>query len=231
MFTTEEKPETAKLKKETAGRYLKKVRVYKKSGQLLDIGSAFGYLMEVAEGYGFEVFGVELSSFSSAIAKKKFGSKVFAGRLEEAKFTKANFDVITMFDLIEHIPQPLEFMKEVRRVLKTGGFIAITTPDTGSLSYWLLGLGGWFHWKFEHLGYFNHKSIEELARHTGFTVVEKKRAYKAMSFQYLFDQFKMFPHPIFSPLMNLFAKIIPESLKHKTFLISGGEMFVVLKAN
>lgn len=231
VFTGEEKPETAWLKKGTSDRYLKRVMLHRRNGKLLDIGSAFGYLMEVAREHGYDVHGVELSHFSSTIAKKKFGSKVFEGNLKDSKFPNANFDVITMFDLIEHIPQPLEFMKEVRRVIKPGGFIAITTPDTSSLSCKLLGYGGWFHWKFEHLGYFNRKSMEELARHTGFKIVEKKRAYKTMSFQYLFDQFKMFPHSIFSPLMRLLAKIIPKSLRHKTFLISGGEMFVILKAD
>jgi len=231
VFTGEEKPETARLKRGTSDRYLKRVMLYRKSGKLLDIGSAFGYLMEVAGGHGFDVYGVELSHFSSTIAKKKFGSKVFEGKLEDSRFPNAHFDVITMFDLIEHIPQPLEFMREVRRIIKPGGFIAITTPDTGSLSHKLLGYGGWFHFKFEHLGYFNGKSIEQLARCTGFALVEKKRAYKTMSFQYLFDQFKMFPHPIFSPTMRLFAKIVPESIKHKTFSISGGEMFVILKAD
>lgn len=231
VFTGEEKLETARLKKGTSDRYLKRVMMHRRSGKLLDIGSAFGYLMEVAQGHGYDVYGVELSHFSSSIAKKKFGSKVFEGKLEDSKFPNANFDVITMFDLIEHIPKPLEFMKEVRRVIKPGGFIAITTPDTSSFSYKLLGYGGWFHWKFEHLGYFNKKSTEELARRTGFTIVEQKRAYKTMSFQYLFDQFKMFPHSIFSPLMRLLAKIVPESLRHKTFSISGGEMFVILKAD
>jgi len=231
VFTGEEKPETARLKKGTSDRYLKRVMLHRRSGKLLDIGFAFVYLMEVAQGYGFEVYGVELSHFSSTIAKKKFGAKVLEGKLEDSRFPNAHFDVITMFDLIEHIPLPLEFMKEVRRVIKPGGFIAITTPDTSSLSYRLLGYGGWFHWKLEHLGYFNRKSIEELARHAGFVLVEKRRAYKTMSFQYLFDQFKMFPHPVFSPIMRLLAKIVPESLRHKTFSISGGEMFVILKAD
>lgn len=231
VFTGEEKPETERLKKGTSDRYLKRIMLHKNGGRLLDIGSAFGYLMEVAKERGFDAYGVELSHFSSTIAQKKFGSKVFEGKLENARFPNANFDVITMFDLIEHVPQPLEFMKEVRRVIKPGGLIAITTPDRGSLSCKLLGYGGWFHFKFEHLGYFNRKSIRELAHRTGFSLVEKKRAYKTMSFQYLLDQFTMFPHHVFSPLMRLFSNIIPESIKHKTFPISGGEMFVILKAD
>ena len=231
VSTGEEKPETARLKKGTSECYLKRIAAHKANGRLLDIGSAFGYLMEVAKSYGFDAYGVELSNFSSSIAKKKFGSKVFEGKLGDANFPGAYFDVITMFDLIEHIPQPIEFMKEVKRIIKPGGFIGITTPDTSSLSYKLLGKRGWFHWKFEHLGYFNRKSTEELARRTGFTLVEKKRAFKTMSFQYLLDQFRMFPHPVFSPLMRFLDRIIPKSLKHRTFSISGGEMFVILKAD
>lgn len=231
VFAGEEKQETARLKKGTSERYLKRVMMHRRSGKLLDIGSAFGYLMEVAKSYGFDAYGVELSSFSSSIAKKKFGSKVFEGKLKDANFPEAHFDVITMFDLIEHIPQPVEFMREVKRIIKPGGFVGITTPDTSSLSYKLLGKGGWFHWKFEHLGYFNRKSIEGLAQCTGFTLVEKKRAFKTMSFQYLLDQFRMFPHPVFSPLLRFLDRVIPKSLKHRTFSISGGEMFVILKAD
>lgn len=231
VFDDGENNETANLKKATSRIYLNKIRLYQSTGKLLDIGSAFGYFMEEAQKHGFDVFGVELSGFSSAVAKKKFRERIFEGKLEETKFPDKNFDVITMFDLVEHIPQPLEFMKEAKRIIRPQGIVAITTPDTESLSYKLLGLSGWFHWKLEHLGYFNRRSIEELARRTGFTLVEKRRAYKTMSFKYLFDQFKMFPHPIFSPLMRFLNKLLPYSLKNKEFKISGGEMFVVLKAD
>ncbi len=231
VFTGMEKTETIILKKEISNRFLNKIMLRKNSGKILDIGSAFGYFMDKAVERGFDAYGVELSNFSSAIAKKRFGSKVFNGKLENARFPDGYFDIITMFDLIEHIPEPVEFMKEVKRIIKPGGFIAITTPDTSSPSFKLLGYGQWFHWKFEHLSYFNKKSIKELSKQTGFSLVEKKRAYKTMSFQYIFDQFRIFPQPIIGSFVNLLNKVISKSIRHKTFPISGGEMFIILKTN
>lgn len=231
VFRGREKPETARLKKAAGVQYLEKIKHYCNQGKLLDIGCAFGYFMEMAQEYNFDVYGVELSHFSSTIAKNKFGPKVFEGKLWDSKFPNGNFDVITMFDLIEHISDPLEFMKEVRRIIKTGKFVAITTPDTGSFSYKILGYRNWFHWKFEHLGYFNKKSIEELGRLAGFSILENKRAYKTISFQYLYHQFHIFPHSLFTPIVKIFGKIIPKSMKNKMFTIPGGEIFVILKAN
>ncbi|MCL5012189.1 MAG: class I SAM-dependent methyltransferase [Patescibacteria group bacterium] len=230
VSTSVENLETARLKKITAERYIKKIKPYVKGDKFLDIGCAFGYCMDVAQKHGFDVYGVELSSFSGPIARRKFKDKVFNGVLADAVFSNAYFDTITMFDLVEHIPDPLSFMCEARRIIKSGGIVGITTPNTDSISYKIFGTRSWFHWKLEHLGYFNRASIKELARRSGFRFIKSKQAYKAMSFQYLYDQFMIFPHPIFTPLARLLTKIIPTSIKHKPFFIAGGEMFVILRA-
>ncbi|MBW5381276.1 class I SAM-dependent methyltransferase, partial [Brachyspira hampsonii] len=88
------------------------------------IGTASGFLLEEAKLLGFEPYGVELSEYSSSIAKKKFGDdRIHNGTLETSSFQENFFDVITMTDLLEHIQNPIEILKYSYKILKcpTGG--------------------------------------------------------------------------------------------------------------
>ncbi|MFH1564184.1 MAG: class I SAM-dependent methyltransferase [Nitrospirota bacterium] len=102
-------------------------------GRLLEIGCALGYLLELAQDSGWEAQGVELSPWASDYARQTTKVKVFTGKLEEANFQNDYFDAIVMIELIEHIPNPRAFLKEVYRILKPGGLIFITTPNSKSI--------------------------------------------------------------------------------------------------
>lgn len=217
------------MKIATFNRYVDFIKKYKNTGRLLDIGCAFGYLLETVEDRGFDVYGVEVSKSSSNIAKDKFGDKIFNKQLEEVKFRDEYFDVITMFDLIEHIPRPQKFLKEIERILHKDGIIAIITPDTDSFSKNVLGFKNWFHYKPEHLFYYNKKSLNNLFNKFDFKIVVKKRGIKAITLSYLISQFNIFYNLFFTPLMNIIYRLSPNFIKNKHFYISGGEMFVIFK--
>lgn len=217
----------ASLKKTSAFKYLEIIKKYKENGKFLDIGCAFGFFLEIADKNGYDTYGVELSPYSSKIAKDKFGTKIFNGQLEEAKFPNQYFDIISMIDLLEHISEPLNFMKEVKRILKSDGIIVIITPNTSSFSRKLLGSKNWFHYKLEHLFYFNKKSLSFLMEKLNFEVIDSRRAVKAMNLDYLQHQFCVFKNLFFTPLINLFCKILPLSLRRLNFYISGGEMLII----
>ena len=101
------------------------------SGRLLDVGCAAGFFLAEAGRY-FEPHGVEISGFASRVAREKFGLDVFTGTLQDAKFAAASFDVVTMWDVVEHLADPKAVLTEVARLLRPGGSLVLTTGDVGS---------------------------------------------------------------------------------------------------
>jgi 2-polyprenyl-3-methyl-5-hydroxy-6-metoxy-1,4-benzoquinol methylase len=96
--------------------------------RFLDVGSGPGNLMEHANQHGWKSSGVELSSWAADLGKKR-GLDIFEGTLEQAKFADSTFDLVTMFDVIEHLPDPHAVIREVHRVLKPGGWFIGETPN------------------------------------------------------------------------------------------------------
>ena len=123
----------------TFDKWLNEIERYKTAGEILDVGCATGFFLEAAEKRGWAPSGVEISKYSSEVARKRFGSRVFTGTLDKAHFDSGRFDVVTAFDLIEHLFSPIDFIREVFRILKPDGAMAICTANTKSLSYKLMG--------------------------------------------------------------------------------------------
>jgi SAM-dependent methyltransferase len=139
---------------------------------LLDVGCSSGALLRVASDLAFDVAGVEPATDACNTARAS-GFKVFNGYLKEASFPAASFDVITLFELIEHITDPLALLEECGRILKPNGVIIINTPNAASLTAWfmknrwegfdLVRMGG-------HISFFTPGSMALLGERTGLQV-------------------------------------------------------------
>lgn len=223
-----ENNEVSIIKRSTFKNMLKKILPYKKEGNILDIGTASGFLLEEAKKLGFEPYGVELSEYSSSIAKKKFGdNRIYNGTLEASPFKENFFDLITMTDLLEHIKNPIEILKYCHNLLRyTGGYIMITVPDTTSFTHNLMK-SKWTQYKLEHLFYFNRKNMEIIAKNTGFEIIYMRPALKSMTIQYMRNQFNVYK---LFPITQLFNVInhIP-IINNLRFNIKLGESLVILK--
>ena len=138
-----------------------------RKGKLLDVGSATGYFMNIAKSLGWEVEGVEISDHAASMGRSK-GLIIHTGILENVKLEEKSFDAITLFDVAEHLRDPKTTLLEVSRLLKDGGIIVVTTPDSGSL--WARILKHRWHLVIppEHLVLFNRKNFGYLLGHTGF---------------------------------------------------------------
>lgn len=108
---------------------------YKPCGRALEIGCGSGTFLGLLKHHGWQVAGVELSARAAAAAKEKLGVDVFVGPLEAAGFAADSFDYIHMSHVIEHLPDPVQSLREVRRLLKPGGEVYIETPNIDSLDY------------------------------------------------------------------------------------------------
>ncbi|MBN1592196.1 MAG: class I SAM-dependent methyltransferase [Candidatus Coatesbacteria bacterium] len=137
-------------------------------GRLLDAGCSTGKFLEAARERGFEVEGIEPSKYGAEVACKK-GLKVLCGLLSD--LNAGAYDIVTSNHVLEHIVQPVEFMKEIRRVLKSDGFACIEVPgEFDNLPYMLNSLMDTIKTRSTfspHINYFDIMSLRNLFQKSG----------------------------------------------------------------
>jgi 2-polyprenyl-3-methyl-5-hydroxy-6-metoxy-1,4-benzoquinol methylase len=167
----------------TFDRRLRIIQEFKPEGRILDVGCGPGFFMEVAERKGYDVWGLDPSSYIVGVAQERFGARVRKGTLETAAFENQSFDVIVSFDTFEHIYKPLTFLDASRELLASKGILVITTPNTMSLLARITGRR-WVSFKIpEHVFYWSPSTISEAMRGR-FRVLRIKNAgqYATLSF-------------------------------------------------
>ncbi len=102
-------------------------------GRLLDVGCSYGAFLELARDKGWETFGVDVSTKAVAYAKQERKLNTQVGRLEDVRFPENHFSVITMWDVVEHLDDPVRTLEEIKRVLKPDGVVVIFTINQKSL--------------------------------------------------------------------------------------------------
>lgn len=103
--------------------------------QILDVGCGSGALLGMLGAKGFQVTGLDFSPEASAIALREHGVRVVVGSLAEARFADRSFDVVTLFHVMEHVPDPAPVLAEVARILKPGGRLIVQVPNIDSLQF------------------------------------------------------------------------------------------------
>ncbi|MBE7412739.1 MAG: class I SAM-dependent methyltransferase [Leptospiraceae bacterium] len=101
-------------------------------GKILDVGCGLGFFVKTVleKRPGWEAFGYEMSPSAVKYAKEKNSLKnIFSGQVEKSKIPKNSFDIITLWDVIEHIPKPQPIMKYLYSILKPGGILFLQTPN------------------------------------------------------------------------------------------------------
>ena len=139
-------------------------------GRMLDIGCAGGNLMVHAERLGWTTFGVELSGSMRQRASKLTGRPIYES-ISHAFDSGERFDCITMFEVIEHVDDPLSVMREVAGLLNPGGLLALSTPNCDSPE----AIGGqpidiWFIPP-EHISYFGPRTITDCMKRATLSVL------------------------------------------------------------
>lgn len=151
-----------------AKKFLKTIKKYKKKGKILDIGCASGFFLNMAKRQGFDPHGVDVSKTLCSFAKRHFKLDVFCGTLREMNCPSEYFDVVTMFDVMSHLPRPVESLNEVNRVLRKGGLLLFETGNRGDLNAKAVEKSGSTWGSPSHLYHFGSKSLMKLLEITGF---------------------------------------------------------------
>ncbi|MFH0826280.1 MAG: class I SAM-dependent methyltransferase [Candidatus Omnitrophota bacterium] len=212
----------------TFQKWISMIEKHVPKGHILDIGCAMGFFLEVAQVRGWEPYGLEVSEYSYAIAKQRFDNRIFQGDLLDAHFACDHFDAVTLFDVIEHESRPVETFKEIYRILKPGGILALSTMNTRSLSSRFMG-EKWPHYKPEHLYCFSPSNMSLALRISGFDILEIKKAKKVLNLRYIHSYFQAYPAPVLTSLSRLIFEVLPKGLTDLGLTLGSGEMLVIAR--
>lgn len=201
------------------------------AARILDVGCAAGYFLRVVQRHGHDVHGVELSPAIAHEAVKALGAeRVHIGTLDTAvaamDYQPASFDLITMWDVVEHIPDPQPVLRRVRELLQPSGHLLLETQNVASRWARLLGRN-WHHYKHaEHLYHFSPDTIRRLLGDCGFRLVDIGSAYagKYVSFGFLAERAGRL-----GPVAAFLAKPLG-LLRHKSLYVNPHDEIIVVAA-
>ena len=165
--------------------YLDKIEeILPDRGDLLDVGAATGYFIKTAEDRGWKAEGLEISQYAVEQARKQ-NINVRQGILSTADYQPESFNLVTLWDVIEHFPNPRSELLRIHNILKHGGVVAINTPDTSSFFAKLTGKNWHLLVPPEHLIYFNPQNLGDLLKMSGFEVLSADKIGKKFTLQYI----------------------------------------------
>lgn len=153
----------------TARRHLKILQRYaNRPGQILDIGCASGRFLAECNSAGWTVAGLEPSQSLFEKARKLLpaSARILPITLQEADFPESAFDAVTMWDVMEHVPDPAGFLRKAVSLLRPDGVLLANVPNLDSWQARLLGKS-WPLLLPEHLNYFNRESLRECGARSG----------------------------------------------------------------
>jgi len=195
-------------------------RIQKKTAinsDLLDIGSALGDCLLQAKSLGWKnILGLDTSDFACQSAQKR-GVETLCGTLDTVKLPVNSFSLVLAQDVIEHVTDPLAFLKNIHTLLKPGGYLFIVTPEMDG--FWLKFLHRfWYHYKQnEHLIYFSQSTIKLALKKAGFTQIEARPTYHIMSIEYIFSRLIYYSPHLFGLLLAISKKLGLSQIPLKVF--------------
>jgi 2-polyprenyl-3-methyl-5-hydroxy-6-metoxy-1,4-benzoquinol methylase len=175
-----------------------RVRTYRRSlrqlrrfstppGKLLDVGCYTGVFMETAAADGWTVEGVELSSWAAGIAKEKNIGTVYNQSLEELATPTDRFDVVSMWDVMEHLTEPSAMLRDVHRLLKSGGILAFSTHMVDSMAVRVMGTKYPFFMEM-HVAHFSRSTTQKILEANGFELIKIRPHRRILRFGYFLEK-------------------------------------------
>lgn len=117
------------------------------------------------------MFGTQLSESAARVTSRRLGREIFLGELPDARFPEAGMDLVCLYNVLEHVREPRVYLREIGRILRPGGLLAIEVPNARCLTARLFGRH-WLGWDLpNHIYHFNPASLRALLERHGFTVL------------------------------------------------------------
>jgi SAM-dependent methyltransferase len=194
-------------------------------GRVLDVGCYLGVFLDVARKRGWQTAGVEPSAWAAERTKEK-GHQVVNAPLRQSELPAESFDLITLWDVIEHLHDPLGQLREIQGLLRPGGIFALTTMDTGSL-YAKMGGRRWPWYMRMHLYYFTRGTLTRMLDLAGFEVLKIERAKRVVSLRYFLEKAAAVMGPL-GPVLRALA--LPFGFVYVTVDFGDNMMAIARKA-
>jgi 2-polyprenyl-3-methyl-5-hydroxy-6-metoxy-1,4-benzoquinol methylase len=201
------------------------IQKYTSGTNLLDIGCAQGFFLYNASKAGYTTKGIEISQDAAEYAIMEFGLDIEAKPFEELRFPENHFDVVTLWQVLEHVPYPLTVLKEVHRILKPGGLLVASTPNIAGIPAKILRKR-WWDIKRLHINQFSTKTLTDILQNGGFKNISSVsyRGFVSLSIlltmmlKYLdaYERLKALfnPDSILGKTLNKIMLIYPSRLNH-----------------
>jgi len=203
--------------RQTARKRFRHIERFVQKGRMIDVGCAMGFFVDEAAKGGWQVEALDISQFATEYVQKNFGHTAHNGSLLELDLPLGAYDLVTMWDVIEHVPDPQGYLQRVAELLKSGGVVELATPDVGSLPARFTGKQ-WIGYKLsdEHVYYFSVKTLSAMLDKAGFDVLHVRHVGKFVTLQLFLDRLGFYMPLLSKPLQWL----------EKTFKLSKRSFYV-----
>lgn len=159
-------------------------------GRALDIGAAYGFAVAEAQAAGWQTTGLEISTAAAERAHRTVPGRIVVAHAVAAPFAAASFDLVTLWDVIEHLADPHAAIAEAARLLRRGGRLVLTTGDIGSLAARLSGSRWHLLTLPEHLFFHTRRSLRTLLAAHGFRIESERAESSVYTLGYLVERLR-----------------------------------------
>ncbi len=167
-------------------KFLQRIEQVKPNGKLLDVGCALGFFVELALSKNFDAYGFDPSDYAVTEARALVGDdRIQKYTIHTAKYASGQFDVITLFDVFEHLADPARDLRQLYKLLKPDGILILATGDTNSWLAKILKKRWTFYIPPQHLFFFNQQTLSSLLEREKFIPTQWFRIGKWLSLRYV----------------------------------------------
>ena len=152
--------------------------------KILDLGSGFGFFLAFAKECGWNTFGLEPLPASAVYARATFDLNIITDTLHENTFPPNFFDVITSFQVFEHLPYPKKYIRYLHKMLRNDGVILIEVPNWETVTMRIMK-SRHRHFTQDHLNFFTIDTLSQLLSDNGFRIIDDYHPTRRMSFRHL----------------------------------------------
>lgn len=193
-------------------------------GPWLDVGASTGAFVAAARAAGHDAEGIELSE--AAVARAVARNLPVRCAAVESFVPSRAYALVTAFDLIEHLPDPTDFVAHVARWLTPGGRLALTLPNAASVTARLLGRHWFYYVAPDHVHYFTPATLRRCLARAGFEILALRPVTKPLPLDYATEQLQTMAPPL-APAVRLAAAALPQRWRSRPLPLPLGEMLVV----